>query len=69
MNEHIRDICKIGQGVICCKYLLAGANGFECAKIQPDWKLIVDNNWETTPHVAQGDNCEGKKDLSSLMTI
>lgn len=62
MNDVLKDICKIGQGAACCKYLLAGENGFECAKTN-GWKDIVDNNWKTVKHTAQGDNCEGKNSL------
>lgn len=63
MNEHIKNICKIGQGADCCKYLVMGAKGFECMKVDQANKQVIDYNWKTTPHVAQGDNCKGKKDL------
>lgn len=62
LPTHINDVCKIGQGANCCKYLLAGGDGFMCGKLT-EWKEIVDKNWATTPHVAQGDNCEGKLKL------
>ena len=64
MNEHIKTTCKIGQGAECCKYLVMGGGGFECMKATPEGKATIDKNWEATPHVSQGDNCEGKKDLS-----
>lgn len=64
MNDYIRNVCKIGQGAECCKYLLLASTGFECAKVNPLDKTTVDKVWATTEHVAQGDNCEGKEDLN-----
>ena len=63
LSNIVKDICKIGQGKDCCKYLLAGAKGFECAKIDKEWKKIVDNSWNSTK-TAQGDNCEGCENLN-----
>lgn len=60
---YIKTVCKIGQGAECCKYLVAGIKGFECMKVNPAYKATVDANWETTPHVAQGNNCPGKEEL------
>lgn len=58
----LQDICKVGQGEACCKYLLLGEKGFECAKTN-GWKEIVDEHWKKTQHAAQGDNCDGKDSL------
>lgn len=63
MNKYIETICKIGQGVACCRYLVVGTRGFECYKFNPKDKEVVDNNWATYKHVAQGDNCEGQEHL------
>jgi hypothetical protein len=35
LSEHVKNVCKIGQGAACCRYLMAGPGGFECAKIAP----------------------------------
>ena len=64
MNEHIKTVCKIGHGKGYCKYLVIGGNGFECMKSTLEGKDTIDRAWETTPHTAHSDNCEGKKDLS-----
>lgn len=64
MNPWIKEVCRIGQGANCCKYLVSGTKGFECMKTSFATKEIIDKNWETTAHVAQGDNCEGKENLS-----
>lgn len=63
LSEYIKQVCRIGQMAYCCKYLVCGAEGFECMKVNPANKAIVDRSWATTEHVAQGDNCEGQKDL------
>ena len=60
-KAHINSVCKMGQGASCCKYLVMGTKGFECMKTDPKNKKVIDDNWATTPHVAQGDNCEGFK--------
>jgi hypothetical protein len=59
MNEHIQNVCKIGQGSDCCRYLMIGPNGFECAKLT-SLKAHLDHRVELKTIVAQGDNCEGK---------
>ena len=59
INKNIENICKIGQGAACCKYLVVGGNGFECMKTDLDNKKVVDDNWAHHEHVAQGDNCDG----------
>lgn len=59
LSEHVKNVCKIGQGNKCCRYLVMGAEGFECAKgtsLQVHLDARVYNNTIT----AQGDNCEGK---------
>ena len=59
-NKHVKDVCKMGQGASCCKYLvMAPGKGWECMRTNPKNKKVIDDNWATTPHVAQGDNCDG----------
>lgn len=59
VKKHLHDVCKVGQGANCCKYVTAGADGIQCAKINPADKGLIDREWATREHVAQGDNCEG----------
>lgn len=61
MNTHVQDVCRIGQGALCCKYLMCDEGGFFCGKSSGEWRKIVDNNWEKHQHVAQGDNCGGRE--------
>lgn len=60
---HLEQICLIGQGAACCKYITATPVGIRCAKADLYSKMVVDQSWAIHEHVAQGDNCEGRKDL------
>ena len=55
MNQYLRDICKIGQGRECCRYLTAGPDGFCCEKLS-SMKSHLDH---ATHMTARGDNCDG----------
>jgi len=57
---HVKNVCKLGQGAECCKYLVMGTV-FECMKTNSSDKKVIDDNWAKNPHVAQGDNCNGYK--------
>jgi len=63
----IAEVCKIGQGEACCKYLLMFSKGWECGKVTPTSKKLIDDSWSNTSHVAKGDNCEGNKFLKEDM--
>ena len=58
-EKHWTEVCKLGKGAECCKYLVAGASGLECIKETPQYKRILDENWGKHLHTSQGDNCEG----------
>ena len=60
-SNYWKNVCGLGKGSDCCKYLVCGAKGFECMKEDPDNKRIIDDNWKQIEHVAQGDNCKGYK--------
>lgn len=59
-KETLTDVCKLGQGSDCCRYITAGAAGIECAK-HTGLKAIIDKRVEEGTFTAQGDNCEGLK--------
>jgi len=44
ISNHIKNVCKIGQGHDCCRYLLAGKDGFECAKMTEGGDVISAQN-------------------------
>lgn len=63
MSEHIGKVCRIGQGHDCCRYLMMGSGGFECAKLT-GLKGMLDRRVEEETITARGDNCDGKESLA-----
>jgi hypothetical protein len=57
---HIKDVCKIGQRELCCRYLLMAPTGWECGKLDPRAKMVLDAKVASGSFTSQGDNCEGK---------
>jgi len=55
-DNYLKNICKIGQGKACCRYLTCSADGFKCEKLGP-LKGVLDSR--VMYMTAQGDNCEG----------
>jgi len=66
-NNHVNNICKMGQGADCCKYLVMG-KAWECMRVDLTNKKVIDDNWAVTPHVAQGDNCNGYRKPTGVLT-
>lgn len=58
MTDYVKNTCKIGLGNTCCRYLVAGPSGFECAKFT-SLKSLLDGRVDSNTINAQGDNCEG----------
>jgi hypothetical protein len=56
-STYLINICKLGRGRECCRYLVAGRR-FECAKLTP-LKETIDARVAARSFSAQGDNCEG----------
>lgn len=59
MNDQVKNVCKIGQGHDCCRYLMMGGLGFECAKGTAT-AAILDIRVLSESMTARGDNCDGK---------
>jgi hypothetical protein len=59
MNDAVKNTCKAGQGYLCCRYLVIGAQGFECVK-NTDMKDYLDARVAMETMVARADNCPGK---------
>lgn len=57
-KSHYVDVCKIGQGNDCCRYIVAGAGGIECTK-HSSLKQQIDARAYAGSMVAISDNCEG----------
>jgi len=63
-DEHVRNICKIGKGEDCCRYLGLGENGFECLKYT-EYALQLDLRVFEKTITARGSNCPGIKEIMS----
>ena len=55
-TEHMKNVCKIGQGHDCCRYLTCSVDGFQCEKLGA-LKGVIDSRVQYMS--AQSDNCEG----------
>ena len=66
--KYLKEVCKIGQGAECCRYLIAGHKGLECAKLT-DLKKTIDLRVEAKMFTAIADNCEGKEIDVNLSNI
>lgn len=65
MNSYVKEVCRIGQGKKCCRYLTPSKKGLECAKMNVREKAVIDRNFAIHENIAQGDNCTGKEDLKT----
>ena len=68
MTIHLQSVCKIGQGKTCCRYLVTGINGFQCAKLT-SLRLTLDARVEADTMTAQGDNCDGYHTTESIQIL
>ena len=68
ITTHVKDICKIGQGHDCCRYLVMGSTGFACAKYSSA-KSILDARVKNHDIVARGDNCDGYAMTESIKQL
>lgn len=57
--DYVTGTCKIGQEAECCRYLVTGPHGFECAKLT-GMKGTIDLRVAAGTFTAQGDNCDGR---------
>lgn len=58
--KHVLEkICKVGQGLDCCRYVGSGENGIECLKVDEKFKKIVDKRVKDGKFTAISDNCRG----------
>jgi hypothetical protein len=57
-DEQAKNLCKMGQGDTCCAFLVAGRNGFACAKGTDMAGHIHYRLAEGTMN-AKGNNCSG----------
>lgn len=55
-KERLYNVCKVGQGAACCRYISASKDGICCEKFTGLGRMIDLRVHEMT---AKGDNCEG----------
>lgn len=60
-HRWVRDVCKVGRGHACCRYLVGTPTGVECAKFIPQLREVLDSRVLNKTIVARGDNCPGFK--------
>jgi hypothetical protein len=56
VSDYINEVCRIGQGHACCRYLTVGADGFDCEK-HTKLKAVLDARGDSM--AARADNCHG----------
>jgi hypothetical protein len=59
-SSHVEEVCKIGQGAECCRYLVGSAEGMHCAKLAPGLAEQIDRRHAVGAMIARGDNCPGR---------
>lgn len=59
-RAYLREICRIGQGADCCRYLIGDDTGLHCAKHAPELASQLDERVRLETIHARGDNCPGK---------
>ena len=56
-DQHVKDVCKIGQGADTCAFIAVDPRGMFCAKSEPAMRAAIEARRPTMS--AQGDNCPG----------
>jgi hypothetical protein len=46
-KDEVIQGCGAGRGHDCCRYLVAGGDGFECARVSPGLKKTLDDRGNT----------------------
>lgn len=57
-DAHRNEVCAIGQGHDCCRYLTMGPSGWGCEK-HSGLKALLDRRVAAAEMTARGDNCGG----------
>jgi hypothetical protein len=57
--EHVKTVCRIGQGADCCRYLTMHPDGWSCEK-HSSLRAYIDYRANVGSMHARSDNCPGK---------
>lgn len=60
VSTHLKEICRIGQGAACCRFIVGDGDGLHCAKLAPEWAVQINVRHIAGTMTAKGDNCPGK---------
>lgn len=61
-DDHVKNVCGLGQGEKCCAFLASRAR-WECAKDIPGVRDTILLRLAAGTMVAKGDNCSGPPDF------
>lgn len=59
-HEHLRQVCRMGQGSACCRYLVGDGDGIHCGKLDRACKDEIDRRVVAGLFTAIADNCHGR---------
>ena len=57
--DMLKDVCRIGEGADCCRFIVGGGGGLQCAKHEPVLVEQILRRVDAGLFTARGDNCEG----------
>jgi hypothetical protein len=66
ISDYVTMYCRIGQEWKCCRYLVVGTQGFQCAKLT-SLKHTIDAKVITMS--AKSDNCDGMSLVTSVEVL
>lgn len=61
-KKHLDEICRVGKGKSCCRYLTFNVKGFSCARVDGNTYLAItlDDRVRENTMTTQGSNCGGR---------
>lgn len=57
-EDHILNVCRIGQDAACCRYLTIDPNGWACER-QTELAAVIDQRVAAGLFTARSVNCAG----------
>ncbi len=60
-DDETKAVCKLGQAMLCCRFLAMGPDGWSCLKLT-SLRGHIDERVARGTFNARGDNCDGKGD-------
>lgn len=62
-ENYPNDVCLMGQGALCCSYLLIGSTGACCAK-GTGFQALIEKRRAEKSMLSMGDNCSGPDEFT-----